>query len=131
SPGTRLGERRSWEGSGMAVDPRLSFLWLEVTGKCQLACEHCYAESGPVVPVARWGGMTGFERSMKLVRWVRCRSSSSVASRRCILTYRPGSNEPSSRAGGRGVLQPGEHPRLTVGDLRAVSSAPGHKLLRS
>jgi molybdenum cofactor biosynthesis enzyme MoaA len=31
----------------MAVDPRLSFLWLEITGKCQLACEPCYAESGP------------------------------------------------------------------------------------
>lgn len=26
---------------------RVSFLWLEITGKCQLACEHCYADSGP------------------------------------------------------------------------------------
>lgn len=25
----------------------LSFVWLEVTGKCQLQCTHCYAESGP------------------------------------------------------------------------------------
>lgn len=25
----------------------LSFLWLEITGKCQLECEHCYADSGP------------------------------------------------------------------------------------
>jgi MoaA/NifB/PqqE/SkfB family radical SAM enzyme len=25
----------------------LSFVWLEVTGKCQLQCVHCYAESGP------------------------------------------------------------------------------------
>nr|WP_207925917.1 radical SAM protein [Actinocrispum wychmicini] len=24
----------------------LSFVWLEITGKCQLACEHCYADSG-------------------------------------------------------------------------------------
>ena len=24
-----------------------SFLWLEITGKCQLTCSHCYAESGP------------------------------------------------------------------------------------
>lgn len=23
------------------------FLWLEITGKCQLNCSHCYAESGP------------------------------------------------------------------------------------
>ncbi|PWW64179.1 radical SAM protein [Actinokineospora spheciospongiae] len=25
----------------------LSFMWLEITGKCQLQCTHCYAESGP------------------------------------------------------------------------------------
>jgi MoaA/NifB/PqqE/SkfB family radical SAM enzyme len=25
----------------------LSFVWLEITGRCQLFCEHCYAESGP------------------------------------------------------------------------------------
>ncbi|MFE2757920.1 radical SAM protein [Actinosynnema sp. NPDC059335] len=25
----------------------LSFIWLEITGKCQLRCSHCYAESGP------------------------------------------------------------------------------------
>ncbi|KPI17951.1 Radical SAM domain protein [Actinobacteria bacterium OK074] len=27
--------------------PELNFAWLEITGKCQLRCEHCYAESGP------------------------------------------------------------------------------------
>jgi len=26
---------------------RTSFLWLEVTGRCQLECVHCYADSGP------------------------------------------------------------------------------------
>lgn len=25
----------------------LTFIWLEITGKCQLACTHCYAGSGP------------------------------------------------------------------------------------
>lgn len=25
----------------------LRFVWLEITGKCQLTCKHCYAESGP------------------------------------------------------------------------------------
>jgi len=24
----------------------LSFLWLEITGKCNLTCSHCYADSG-------------------------------------------------------------------------------------
>ncbi|MDG4793079.1 radical SAM protein [Micromonospora sp. WMMD1082] len=25
----------------------LSFVWLEITGRCQLECRHCYADSGP------------------------------------------------------------------------------------
>src|SRR5687767_12144819 len=25
----------------------MRFLWLEITGRCQLQCVHCYAESGP------------------------------------------------------------------------------------
>lgn len=29
------------------VTDRISFVWLEITGKCQLECSHCYAESGP------------------------------------------------------------------------------------
>lgn len=29
------------------MDERISFVWLEITGKCQLECTHCYAESGP------------------------------------------------------------------------------------
>ena len=37
----------------------LDFLWLEITGRCNLVCSHCYAESGPdgsedTVGVARW-----------------------------------------------------------------------------
>jgi MoaA/NifB/PqqE/SkfB family radical SAM enzyme len=31
------------------VTSDLSFLWLEITGKCNLLCSHCYAESGPEV----------------------------------------------------------------------------------
>lgn len=27
--------------------PPLRFVWLEITGKCQLSCTHCYADSGP------------------------------------------------------------------------------------
>lgn len=29
------------------MDAGISFVWLEITGKCQLECTHCYAESGP------------------------------------------------------------------------------------
>jgi sulfatase maturation enzyme AslB (radical SAM superfamily) len=25
----------------------VSFVWLEITGRCQLSCSHCYADSGP------------------------------------------------------------------------------------
>ena len=30
-----------------AVRAELSFLWLEITTKCNLTCSHCYADSGP------------------------------------------------------------------------------------
>jgi MoaA/NifB/PqqE/SkfB family radical SAM enzyme len=41
------------------VDP-VSFLWLEITGKCQLECAHCYADSSPrgdhgTMTTADWG----------------------------------------------------------------------------
>jgi organic radical activating enzyme len=39
--------------------PLLTFLWLEITGVCNLKCVHCYADSGPAgqqdsVGTARW-----------------------------------------------------------------------------
>jgi sulfatase maturation enzyme AslB (radical SAM superfamily) len=30
-----------------AADAPLSFMWLEITGRCNLRCVHCYADSGP------------------------------------------------------------------------------------
>jgi MoaA/NifB/PqqE/SkfB family radical SAM enzyme len=30
-----------------ATLPTLNFLWLEITGRCNLQCSHCYAESAP------------------------------------------------------------------------------------
>jgi MoaA/NifB/PqqE/SkfB family radical SAM enzyme len=32
---------------GVATARPLRFMWLELTGKCQLECSHCYADSGP------------------------------------------------------------------------------------
>jgi MoaA/NifB/PqqE/SkfB family radical SAM enzyme len=31
----------------VSVTNDLSFLWLEITAKCNLLCTHCYADSGP------------------------------------------------------------------------------------
>ncbi|MFI9554257.1 radical SAM/SPASM domain-containing protein [Nonomuraea endophytica] len=31
----------------MSAVPALDFFWAEITGKCQLTCTHCYADSGP------------------------------------------------------------------------------------
>lgn len=40
---------------------RVSFLWLEITGRCQLTCSHCYASSGP----------SGTHGTMVLADWAR------------------------------------------------------------
>ncbi len=40
---------------------KLSFVWLEITGKCQLKCAHCYADSGP----------TGTQGTMTTADWRR------------------------------------------------------------
>lgn len=42
-------------------DGRISFVWLEITGRCQLECGHCYAESGPA----------GDHRRMQVEDWRR------------------------------------------------------------
>ncbi|MGH3928409.1 MAG: radical SAM protein [Pseudonocardiaceae bacterium] len=40
--------RSGWPyGWPLEVVVGTSFLWLEITGRCQLQCVHCYAESGP------------------------------------------------------------------------------------
>ena len=31
----------------MEAAPEIRFMWLEITGRCQLRCIHCYADSGP------------------------------------------------------------------------------------
>ena len=43
----------------LASTPPASFLWLELTGKCELECIHCYAQSGP----------SGTHRTMTAVDW--------------------------------------------------------------
>jgi MoaA/NifB/PqqE/SkfB family radical SAM enzyme len=36
--------------SRLLGQPLMDLLWLEITGKCNLACVHCYAESSPSTP---------------------------------------------------------------------------------
>lgn len=50
------------EETSPAVDPvDLRFLWMELSGKCQLECLHCYAESSPA----------GTDGTMTLQDWFR------------------------------------------------------------
>ncbi|MFC5742581.1 radical SAM/SPASM domain-containing protein [Dyella tabacisoli] len=46
-----------------AIDRRepLDFIWLELTGRCNLECVHCYADSGPQRPLSE---------GMKLDDWI-------------------------------------------------------------
>lgn len=34
-------------GAQLDLQTQVTFAWLEVTGKCQLQCDHCYAYCGP------------------------------------------------------------------------------------
>jgi MoaA/NifB/PqqE/SkfB family radical SAM enzyme len=52
---------------GVSVINDLRFLWLEITGKCNLFCTHCYAESGPQAEL--YGNMTYCD-------WTNCFSTS-------------------------------------------------------
>lgn len=45
-PGVAMLDQTS-SRAGYGQPGKVSFLWLEITGKCQLECVHCYAESGP------------------------------------------------------------------------------------
>lgn len=63
------------EQESMRTD--VSFLWLEITGKCQLCCKHCYAESGPdgthvVMANADWRRVIdeGSELGVEMVQFI-------------------------------------------------------------
>lgn len=43
------------------VRERLDFIWLELTGRCNLECVHCYADSGPERPLSE---------GMELEHWI-------------------------------------------------------------
>lgn len=43
----RTATETSLHSSRAATTSPLSFLWLEITSKCNLQCVHCYADSGP------------------------------------------------------------------------------------
>jgi MoaA/NifB/PqqE/SkfB family radical SAM enzyme len=51
----------------------LSFLWLEITRRCNLACQHCYANSGPALPVTDRMQFADWCRVMEEARALGCR----------------------------------------------------------
>ncbi|OHA02441.1 MAG: hypothetical protein A3J58_00475 [Candidatus Sungbacteria bacterium RIFCSPHIGHO2_02_FULL_52_23] len=55
------------EGNG------LSFLWLELTSRCNLECIHCYAESGPYVSTENALGMDDYRKLIDSAASLGCR----------------------------------------------------------
>ncbi len=58
--------------AGVRAD--LSFLWLEITAKCNLSCSHCYADSGPQVDLYGSMGYDDWIRVIDESAEVGCRS---------------------------------------------------------
>jgi MoaA/NifB/PqqE/SkfB family radical SAM enzyme len=58
----------------VSVTNDLSFLWLEITAKCNLLCSHCYADSGPQADLH--GNMTygDWTRALDEAAELRCRN---------------------------------------------------------
>src|SRR5262245_41655984 len=51
----------------------LDFLWLEITGRCNLTCVHCYAGSGPDLPLTGRMKSSDWCRVIEEARAVGCR----------------------------------------------------------
>ena len=51
----------------------LNFLWLEITSRCNLTCAHCYANSGPDLPLTERMTFTDWRRVIDEARGVGCR----------------------------------------------------------
>jgi MoaA/NifB/PqqE/SkfB family radical SAM enzyme len=51
----------------------VSFLWLEITRRCNLTCTHCYASSGPHLPLAEGMAFDDWCRAMDEARAAGCR----------------------------------------------------------
>ncbi|MGP3914287.1 radical SAM protein [Nonomuraea sp. 10N515B] len=72
-------------------EPDLGFLWLELTGRCQLECVHCYADSGP----------SGTDGSMGYDDWIRVVDQAAALGTRLVQTI---GGEPTLYAGLPGLV---------------------------
>lgn len=80
-----LGARRFSRGARTILQPfrrlrartgclkGLDFLWLEITRSCNLTCRHCYAGSGPHLPLTGRMGFADWCRAMDEARSIGCR----------------------------------------------------------
>lgn len=51
----------------------LEFLWLELTGRCNLRCSHCYADSGPEQPLMDGMGLDDWVHALDEAAGLGCR----------------------------------------------------------
>src|SRR5579884_2046624 len=52
----------------------IDFLWLELTGKCNLRCVHCYSDSGPQLPLIQSMGLNDWSRVIGEAADLSCRN---------------------------------------------------------
>lgn len=60
--------------SSIGASDSLRHLWLEITEKCNLSCVHCYAESGPHLPLSRGMEVEDWQRILHEAHGLSCSS---------------------------------------------------------
>jgi molybdenum cofactor biosynthesis enzyme MoaA len=97
------------------VDDRLrtaTFLWLDISRACNLACSHCYNGSGP----------DGGHGAMRREDWLNVLDQAAVSGVRMVQLI---GGEPVRRS----LQQPDAHQARVVGPLPAPRRQPGNVLL--
>lgn len=69
------------------IDRSLSFIWLELTSKCNLECVHCYADALPSLPLQESMRLADWQRLMAEARMLHCEGVQFIGGEVLLVPY--------------------------------------------